>query len=728
MYSKIQPQQINLHDFSSTSGHLSFTKGSNYVYANLNSNLTGEFNIVGGLSVNGESIASVNSSNIYDSSLNFIGGGSGNVVNGTGNAILNSIDSTIDGSNNVIVNGFDCVFNSGASKNTILGGNLVTFGVVTGSTVIQDQTSSTTVSQNNSLYVKFASGIYFDSKTYFSDNVYFGAFDHLFLSSQSSGVFSGDINVGGNLYWKGLLVPTMAQLTGASGVLDARLISTGQTLLSSVSTINNAVFITGSQNISGNKTFYNDILLSNSSSIKATGSSANYIDLLDVGNSVSTGNLAKAVSSNSFAILLDGFGVSSQSNLADEAETNLDSCLIISSETSDIDTATRAAAFDSFGNCRLEGGLIMDGYMVPSSNADSGVDGLFARSGRYLYVKDSDTWTRFAGQREAWINGVTGALFLDGVDTSITWIDGQIQNEGRVDIFSTGGGGGGFTGNGVAGSLTLNGTVASSWSNGLNTIAGAKTFSFLSGVGAVSGALAAVDLVLSSPEIPTTETTGELFKWSTEGVLTGVAGTAITRFPRWGGRGSLRYASGNYPEVGAPILQWNEGLITDDGPVDFPQGGGSGEFTLYHGDSAVGGFSWERGLISQSGPISGVLSFGVGGQDLSVDGVRYSAVGSVTGINELPPADTMDFSSGLLSNFGAEAGLVKFLQPVVSGDGSLNFVTPLETGNLLEWRDGVIIYSGDININYPPSGYSEVLLHFCSGGIPASGYFCMRPA
>lgn len=574
MYSKIQPQQINLHDFSSPSGHLSFTKGSNYVYANLNPLITGSFDIVGAFSVNGRQIVSAHGSNIYDNSINFIGGGSGNVVFGTGNAILTSLDSTIDGSNNVIVNGYDCSFQSGSSKNTILGGNLVTFETVTGSTVLQDQTSSTTVSQNNSLYVKFASGAYFDSKTYFRENVYFSAFDHLFLSSQSSGVFSGDINVGGNLYWKGSLIPSLAQFNALSG----NLITTGSGLSSRINAVSGkletAVFTTGTQNISGDKTFYNNILLSNSSVISATGSNANYIDLLDVGNSIAAGNLVKVVASNSFGILLDGFASSSRSNLISEAEDSLDSCLIISRGTSDVDTASRAVAFDSYGNCVLEGALVMrgDGAIVPSNETDSGVDGLFARSGKYLFVKDGLEWVRFEGQKTEWIDSVSGALYLDGIDTSLSWKDGKILNEGRVDIFSTGGGGGGFTGNSVAGNVSFNGDTAASWSNGLITSATSKNYNFLSGNGKNG-----------SHSFPISPTSSGIIEW-TNGLVTSTGNTR-----HFGSSGSLTIQGS-----GAPFLSWFGGAIQNTGNIVLPSGGGSASLPINSGDYIFPPAGWEE--------------------------------------------------------------------------------------------------------------------------------------
>lgn len=56
MYSKIQPEQIQLHDFSSPSGHVLFSQGENTVYANLAPTITGDFNFLGNLRISGDSI------------------------------------------------------------------------------------------------------------------------------------------------------------------------------------------------------------------------------------------------------------------------------------------------------------------------------------------------------------------------------------------------------------------------------------------------------------------------------------------------------------------------------------------------------------------------------------------------------------------------------------------------------------------------------------------------
>ena len=56
MYNKIQPEQIEIHTFSSPSGDIFFQQGTNYVHGNLNRSLAGNFSITGGLTLNGSKV------------------------------------------------------------------------------------------------------------------------------------------------------------------------------------------------------------------------------------------------------------------------------------------------------------------------------------------------------------------------------------------------------------------------------------------------------------------------------------------------------------------------------------------------------------------------------------------------------------------------------------------------------------------------------------------------
>jgi hypothetical protein len=405
---------------------------------------------VGDLTINGKSIQTANSSNTFDQIYNTVVGGSGNTIIGTGNSILNGDESSIIGNQNVIVNGYDCSFASGSRKNTIVGGNLCSVSAVTGVTILQDQSSIVvSANKNNALYVSFTGGSYVSSNVYINGDVFFEPTKDLFLSSSSSGVFSGDINVGGNLYWKGLLVPTMAQLTGASGQLSTRIIATGASLDAKINSLSGSISsaVTGvvktteNQTISGDKTFADDIFMHGSSIIGSTGTSVNYVQLAE-SNSAPQGTLLKAVSKNSAAILFDAFSTSTEFSNLLNGDADLDTCFVVGTDSEFVVDCGEKLVVDSFGNAKIGGGLIVEGInsYVPTGSGDAyGPNGLITKSGNYLFVKENSSWSKF--KASDWVEK-TGQIWLDNTNTNISWIDGKIQNTGRVDIFSTGSGGG----------------------------------------------------------------------------------------------------------------------------------------------------------------------------------------------------------------------------------------------------------------------------------------------
>lgn len=578
-YSKIQPQQIQIHEFSSPSGHVNFTAGSDYVFANLAPTLTGNFNIIGNLSVNGGSISSSSSSNIFDSG-SFVVNGSGNTIGGTGSVILNGTDNDVDGMYNVIVNGVDCSFETGSRRNTILAGTLCTVDNVSGCTILHDQSTLTTVNatKNNAIYISYTGGAYINSITHFEKDVKVEANSDFYLSSSSSGIFSGDINVLGDIYWDSSLIPRMSDLNSTGQALSVRLIATGQTLNSKIDILSGslggvqsgAVLLTGAQSIQGDKTFRDDIFIGDSSIFSATGSNANFIHLTDTATA-SSGELLKLVSFDSASILINADGATSGTNFA-TGGVNFNNAFFVAQGNSDLDLATSVFAVDFSGNARIEETIILAGSsnnsstsIVPTGSGDArGTKGLVAYSGENLYIKSNDKWAKFGGS----------------------------------------------------------------------------------------------------------------YDWSPTGTDT-------------------------------------------DGTFRFYEVDG------YGASNELFNLSWDQGKIVQSGNSTGAI---VLGKDMNFNGVRYSAVTDISGNLLLPASDTADFDRGLLVDFGNEYADIPFLQPVISGNGTLVLQTTLATTELMRWKDGVVTKSGVSTIQFPPSGYSEVLLNYCNGGTPASGYFIMRPA
>lgn len=460
MFSKIQPQQISLHSFSSPSGDVVFFQGDSFVYANLARNITGDFNFDGSLRVNGNLVGiSPTESNSYDPDVNVIVGGELNLVSGIDNVLVNSRSATVRGDDNTVISAYYASIPSGSDHNTILAGTAIYFDSgITGTTVIKDQSSLNGVfpNKNNALYISFRSGVYVSEQ-----NLYLGnslATNWINLSGVSGAINTRLISTGSALDFK---------INGTSGAINTRLISTGSTLNSKIDatsgTINTRLIDTG--------IFFN-------SKIDTTSGVLN----------------SRLISTGSF--------------LDDKINT-------------------------------LSGS----------------VSGMIANQG-----------------------GSDGTLNFDG-QSGISWVDGKIVNEGAITLFSTGTGGGsaGFTGNGIAGNLILNGQNAASWANGLVTTTG-RSFEFLSGNNA-TGALVfngVTGVAWASGQISSTGVKSYNY-------ITGNNNT-----------GSLQFATG---PSSSGIIAWNSGLITTTGNLiaySSGSGGGGASLPINSGDYLFPPSGWEE--------------------------------------------------------------------------------------------------------------------------------------
>ncbi len=202
MYNKIQPEQIEIHAFSSPSGHISFTKGSNYVYANLNNSISGDFNVTGSFKVNNQSFYTTDPSNSYTSTNNVILGGKiNNISQATGCAIINSISGNVKGKNNLDLNSNYSSFDSSSSFCTVLAGkNNVIQSNVIGSTVIYDHSSSSSITESNKLFISFANGVDIQADTLINGN--------LTIDELNTGTFKSDCYFTKNVFKSGLSVAT----------------------------------------------------------------------------------------------------------------------------------------------------------------------------------------------------------------------------------------------------------------------------------------------------------------------------------------------------------------------------------------------------------------------------------------------------------------------------------------------------------------------------------------
>ena len=198
MYYKIQPEQIEIHNFSSPSGDMNFLIGSNYIDVNLSRTLTGNFDFIGDLLISGVPIKSFyNSSNFLSGDNSFVFGGSNNQVSGKRNSSLNTEQSQIGGEGNAIINSSFSSIKENSLNNTILGGKFANIlQNITGSMILKDGSVSQVENNiNNSLSILFEGGNFIKKGGLNIEN---GDFK---LNNFGSGLISGNFNVLGNSYF-----------------------------------------------------------------------------------------------------------------------------------------------------------------------------------------------------------------------------------------------------------------------------------------------------------------------------------------------------------------------------------------------------------------------------------------------------------------------------------------------------------------------------------------------
>jgi hypothetical protein len=256
MYNKIQPEQIEIHTFSSPSGDIFFQQGTNYVHGNLNRSLAGNFSITGGLTLNGSKVYTTDSSNIFGDVRNVILGGQNNRIIGTGNAIINSINSNVSGFQNLDLNCDGSIFEKGSRFCTVLAGkNSIINENISGSVIISDITNDTIIADtSNKLYINFENGIDIAGNVVVNDDLLINDNAGLYLDQNSSGIFSGNVGFFGDLDLNSSLTikndNNLFIQTGASGIFSGNLNMAGNLDLNSNLIIKNGrQFSTNSNSI-----------------------------------------------------------------------------------------------------------------------------------------------------------------------------------------------------------------------------------------------------------------------------------------------------------------------------------------------------------------------------------------------------------------------------------------------------------------------------------------------
>jgi len=200
-FNKIQPEQIQLHTFFSSSGGFVFEQSDTGVRFDLARRISGEFDFYSG-SLKNEGKPVFTMPKTGDNTFNFradnalLQGKNTNIGDGENdgsNFVIKGTSCNVSGQNNLIINGIGVDFATGSQDNTCLAGQNITFQkAATGLTVIKDS-SSDAVSYGNqdSLHIDFNGGQYFGSSgpTYFDNDIN--------MVQSASGIFSGNLDVVG---------------------------------------------------------------------------------------------------------------------------------------------------------------------------------------------------------------------------------------------------------------------------------------------------------------------------------------------------------------------------------------------------------------------------------------------------------------------------------------------------------------------------------------------------
>lgn len=213
-FNKIQPEQIQLATFFSSSGDIDINQTDTGVRLNLSREITGDFALTGNSSnpflINKRPVFSMpatGSNTVGDfNSGSFVFNGASNVISGTRNMIINGSTNVASGNSldNVCLNGESVTFGSGTDSCTVLAGKGGAFTELTGAVVVGDSlASSKTPVSNQSMLVDFSSGTFFQGgNTKFITSVH--------VRSSASGLFSGKLNVLGDSFLSGTNISGVA--------------------------------------------------------------------------------------------------------------------------------------------------------------------------------------------------------------------------------------------------------------------------------------------------------------------------------------------------------------------------------------------------------------------------------------------------------------------------------------------------------------------------------------
>lgn len=420
MFNKIQAQQIDLHTFSSPSGHFSIEQTDTEVKINLYSGITGNFNVVGSLFLNGGMVVAPHNSNTVGGvNGSRILAGQGNFVSGTDCAILAGASNEVSGVRNVVVNGVSSQITDNVADATAIGYGVLINNSHDGATVIADGRVATKNSKGqNTLNIDFENGMFVQNDLSINGDLNIG----------TNTVASGSMSVIGLLTYTGDQVATHRYTTGVvvnvSGILNSkvdvlsgfsvgfsgslydRIIATGNLLSNRISyDLDDLVRQTGNQVISGEKEFRGNIKISSESTIQGTGATPNFIIIEDdLAVDVSTGKNISLTSTDGCIILLDSNGDGNMNSSLNDFNTYWDNSFILVTGSTDADIGDTVFGIHPSGIAWTKESIILENRSSAalSANSDPGYSGQIkwvpnGTDSAYLQLFNGHKWITFTG-------------------------------------------------------------------------------------------------------------------------------------------------------------------------------------------------------------------------------------------------------------------------------------------------------------------------------------------
>lgn len=226
MRNTLNQRQYDPYALNTPSGNLFFVENVDNFECYLLENLTGNFNVIGGLQINTGTVLYANSTNEIEEG-NGVFNSSSAVASGNNNVVINSDDSLVSGTRTTIIGGRNNQIADADDAAVLFGAQAVLQGH-TGAVIIGDGNNSRAKNSvtHNSLTIDFESGAFFQNAVHVKGNFFatgdVSIFDSdLNIAAANSGTVSGNLQVLGTAYQTGSKLQNEQDLVDSSGSLLA---------------------------------------------------------------------------------------------------------------------------------------------------------------------------------------------------------------------------------------------------------------------------------------------------------------------------------------------------------------------------------------------------------------------------------------------------------------------------------------------------------------------------